>query len=208
MCTLYTYTNICMPRFSPSGLFGPSRCLIPTPGLTSKYPICAVCVCVCVYTQTHPHTHPHTHPPALKIEKTQTTSLSMKVSNNKPFVLIYKSHNTTSIPKQYITRMYSRGDVSPEAYRFWRLETALSVPATSLSRPTQLFVHSCVRQRLRANTSRRIKPCSSWYHPRRYCLQRFRTATARCACTLNAKSRAHQLLWILTNFFFNLRVFI
>jgi len=35
-CTLYTYTNTYMPRFSPSGLFGPSRGLIPTPGLTSK----------------------------------------------------------------------------------------------------------------------------------------------------------------------------
>jgi len=41
---LYTYTNICIPRFSPSGFFGPSRCLIPTPGLTSEHPICAVCV--------------------------------------------------------------------------------------------------------------------------------------------------------------------
>ena len=53
-----------MPIFIPSGFFGPSRCLIPTPGLTSEYPICAVCVCVCVYT----HLHPHTLPPALKIE--------------------------------------------------------------------------------------------------------------------------------------------
>ena len=44
MCTLYTYTNICIPRFSPSGFFGPSRCLIPTPGLPSEHPICAVCV--------------------------------------------------------------------------------------------------------------------------------------------------------------------
>ena len=65
-----------MPRFSPSGFFGPSRCLIKTPGLTSKYPICAVCACVCVYT----HTHPHTLPPALKIEKTQTTPLSLLLS--------------------------------------------------------------------------------------------------------------------------------
>ena len=31
-------------RFSPCGFFGPSRCLIPTPGLISKYPICAVCL--------------------------------------------------------------------------------------------------------------------------------------------------------------------
>jgi len=51
-----------MPRFGRSGFFGPSRCLIPTPGLMTEDPICAVCVCVCVYT----HIHPHTLPPALK----------------------------------------------------------------------------------------------------------------------------------------------
>jgi len=79
-CTLYTYTNICMPRFSPSGFFGPFRCLIPTHGLTSKYPICSVCLCVCVYT----HIHPHTLPPALKIEKTQTTPLSFLLSKMTP----------------------------------------------------------------------------------------------------------------------------
>jgi len=38
MCTLHTYTNTYMPRVSPSGFFGPSRCLIPTPGLTPEYP--------------------------------------------------------------------------------------------------------------------------------------------------------------------------
>jgi len=76
MCTLYRYMNICIPRFSPSGFFGPSRCLIPTPGLTSEHPICAVRVCVCVYT----HTRTHTLPPALKIEKTQTTPLYVCVS--------------------------------------------------------------------------------------------------------------------------------
>jgi len=45
MCTLYTCTNTYMPRFSPFGFssFGPSRCLIPTPGLTYEYPICVVC---------------------------------------------------------------------------------------------------------------------------------------------------------------------
>ena len=57
MCTLYTCANTHMPRFSPSGFFGPSRCLIPTPGITRKYP--AVCACVCVYTHMHPiHSHP------------------------------------------------------------------------------------------------------------------------------------------------------
>jgi len=122
----------------------------------------------------------------------------MKLSNNKHFVLRYKSHNIISIPKQFVTNMYSRGNASPKAYRFWCLEIARSVPATSLSRPTQLFVCSRARRRLRVNTSRRIERCSGWYHPRRYRLQRFRTATARCACTPNAKSRTRRILWILT----------
>ena len=38
-----------MPRFSPSGFFGPSRCLVSSPGLTS----CAPCACVCVCAHTH-----------------------------------------------------------------------------------------------------------------------------------------------------------
>ena len=51
---LCTHTNTYMLRFSPSvsGFFGPSRCLVPTPGLTSHSP-CMVCVCVCIYTHTH-----------------------------------------------------------------------------------------------------------------------------------------------------------
>jgi len=122
----------------------------------------------------------------------------MKVSNDKPFVLRHKSHNTISIPKQFITNMYGRGNASPKAYRFWRLETARFVLATSLFHPTRLLVHSRARRRLRANTSRRIKRCSGWYHLRCFRLQRFRTATAGCACTPNAKSRTRRLLWILT----------
>jgi len=56
MCILYTYTNEYMPKFSPSGFFGPSRCLVPTPGLTSKYPMCSACVCVCIHTYTPTYT--------------------------------------------------------------------------------------------------------------------------------------------------------
>jgi len=41
-----------------------------------------------------------------------------EVSNKKPFVLKYKSHSTISIPKQFITNMYSRGNASLKAYRF------------------------------------------------------------------------------------------
>jgi len=87
MCTLYTYTNTYKPRFSPAGFFGPSRCLIPTPGLISEYPICAMCVCVCVYT----HLHPHTLPPALTRAKTQTTPLSLLLSKITP-------HATQQVP--------------------------------------------------------------------------------------------------------------
>ena len=92
---------------------------------------------------------------------------------------------------------YSRGNASSKAYRFQRLENARFVQATSLSRPTRLFIHRA-RRRLWANTFRRIKWFSGWYHPRRYRLQRFRTATDGCACTPNAKSRARRLLQILT----------
>ena len=53
MCTLYTYTNTYMPRRNPSGSFGPSRCLILTPGLTPEYPMCNVCVCIHTHTPTH-----------------------------------------------------------------------------------------------------------------------------------------------------------
>ena len=60
MCTLYTYTNTYMLRFSPSLFLGPSKCLLQTPGLTSEYPVCAVCVCVCA--DTHTYTHIHSHP--------------------------------------------------------------------------------------------------------------------------------------------------
>ena len=39
-CTfkLYTYTSTCLPRFSPSGFFRPSRCLVPTLWLTLSTP--------------------------------------------------------------------------------------------------------------------------------------------------------------------------
>ena len=80
MCILYTYTNIRMPRFSPSGFFGPSRCLILTPGLNSNYPICAVCVSACVYTHTHTYT-----PTRVKTrEDTDNNPIVPSVKNNPP----------------------------------------------------------------------------------------------------------------------------
>ena len=54
LSTSCTYTNTYMPRFSPSGFFRLSKCVVPTPGLTSSTPS-AVCVCVCVYAQRRPH---------------------------------------------------------------------------------------------------------------------------------------------------------
>ena len=46
----------------------------------------------------------------------------MKVSNNKPCVLRYKSHNTISSPRQFITNMYSRGNASlkPTDFDAWK----------------------------------------------------------------------------------------
>ena len=84
-----------MPRFSPSGFFGPSRCLIPTPGLTSKYPVCAVCVCVCVRIYTHTPTYTPTH---VKIEKTQTTPLSPLLSKITPHAKQQVPSYTSWIP--------------------------------------------------------------------------------------------------------------
>jgi len=76
MCTLYTYTKTHLPGFSPSAFFGPSRCLIPTPGLTSEYPICTACVCVCVYTLT---------PTCVKNrDDTDNTPISPFVKNSPP----------------------------------------------------------------------------------------------------------------------------
>jgi len=107
MCTLYTYTNIYMSRFSPSGFFGPSRCLIPTAELTSEYPICAVCVRVCVYT----HIHKHTLPPALKIEKTQTTPLSFLLSSITPYtkqqmLLLTSWTPPSSFPQRWTNKLH------------------------------------------------------------------------------------------------------
>jgi len=55
MCNLYTYTSTYMPKFSPYGIFGPIRCFVQTPELTSSTPH-AEYACVCVYTHVHPHT--------------------------------------------------------------------------------------------------------------------------------------------------------
>ena len=54
VCTSYTFTNTFMPRFSPSGLVGPFKCLVPTPGLRCDIRVHHVQrVCVCTYTRAH-----------------------------------------------------------------------------------------------------------------------------------------------------------
>ena len=86
MCTLYTYTNILMSRFSSSGFFGPSRCLIPTPGLTSEH-LCSLCVCVRIHTLTHTYT-----PTRVKNrEDTDNTTIFPSVKNSPP-------HQATKTP--------------------------------------------------------------------------------------------------------------
>jgi len=89
------------------------------------------------------------------------TTASMKVSNNKPFVesnlLGYKSHNTISIPKQFI-----RNNVHCYALKLLALCEHQARKYVSHARPT-LFVHCRAHQRLRVNTSRRIKRSSACY---------------------------------------------
>ena len=72
-CVLCTQirTHVCRDLVYLDSSGPPGISSQPTPGLTTKYPICAVCVCV----RTYKHLHPHTFPPALKIEMTETTPL-------------------------------------------------------------------------------------------------------------------------------------
>jgi len=88
MCTLYTYTNICMPRFSPSGFFGLSRCLILTPGLTSEYPICTVCVCVRIHTSFFFRIR-HCAP----VVQTQVPTLCTDLNLGLHYILIFETHS-------------------------------------------------------------------------------------------------------------------
>ena len=68
-----------MSRFSPSGFFGPSRCLIPTPGLTSEH-LCSVCVCMRIHTLTHTYA-----PTRVKNrEDTDNTTIFPSVKNSPP----------------------------------------------------------------------------------------------------------------------------
>jgi len=55
-------------------------CLIPTPGLTSEYPIDAVCVCVRIHT----HTPTYTPTRVKNREDTDNTPIFSFVKNNPP----------------------------------------------------------------------------------------------------------------------------
>jgi len=96
VCTLYNCMNTYLPRFNPSKFFGSSKCLIPTPRLTSSTQ-CADCVCVCVYT----HIHPRTLPPTSKIQRhSDNTSICLSVKSNPPHQVtstlrrLVEPHNT------------------------------------------------------------------------------------------------------------------
>ena len=82
MCTLYTYANTYVPRFSPSGFFGPSKCLVPTPGLSFKYPTCSVYACVRNHTYTPTYTHRMLLPPSKNRENTNKPSIFPHVKKN------------------------------------------------------------------------------------------------------------------------------
>ena len=67
-----------MPRFCPPVFSGISKCLVPTPVLTSECPTCSVCA------RVYAHTHIHTLQPPVKIEMVQITPLSLFLSKKSP----------------------------------------------------------------------------------------------------------------------------
>ena len=68
-----------MPRFIPSGFVGFPRCLVPTPGLTSEYPMYTACACVRIHTHTL-----HVFPPSTKFrEDIENTSMSLSVEKGQ-----------------------------------------------------------------------------------------------------------------------------
>jgi len=75
MCTFYTYTIKYMPRFCPPVFSGISKCLVPTPVLTSECPTCSVCV------RARMHTHTYTYTPTSRQhrEDTDVTPISLSV---------------------------------------------------------------------------------------------------------------------------------
>jgi len=174
--TLYTYTNTYMLRFSPCGFFGPCRCLIPTPWLTTEFLICAACVCVCVNT----HTHPRTLPPALKREKTQTTPLSLLLSKVTPHAKqLLSPHRLAEPPNPRSPRL------NEQTAHTWAhmhtLQRACTQMCTLISQ-YQLNVHTCIRMVLKhlfecMHTLRKKCTCTHACAPMQQCRNFFATKT-------------------------------
>jgi len=152
-------TNTYMSRFSPSGFFRPSRSLIPTPRLTTEHPICAVCVCVCIYT----HIHPHTLPPVLKLEKTQTTPLSLILSQINPHAKqLVLSYTNSTPPLSFPNAEWTN----------WTYMSAYVHPVASVYANACADVH---------NTCLTYTPAHAWCS--QHVLKCMHTLRKKCTCT-------------------------
>jgi len=82
--------HICEQRLSRSGFFMLSRCLVSTPGLTSKYPTCNACVRVRIHT--HACIHKHTRHRCQKLPCSVHTSTCTSVHDT---CLVYAAIHCT-----------------------------------------------------------------------------------------------------------------
>jgi len=96
MCTSYTARYICILSLQYIWISSRlSRCLFRTPGLTSEYPTC--CVCVCAYTHTqHIHINPllkmggHFHHPNESL--TLETNANRRPAGKPPLTPLLHTH--------------------------------------------------------------------------------------------------------------------
>ena len=117
-----------MPRFGPSGFFRLSRCLVLTPWLTSKYPVCCVCVCARIHTYTHISFHP-----CQKREKTLTTPLSLLLSKTT----LYTKRQVLFIDKLILTILVPQRQLTNCAYtRAYSLQRVCSQMCMLMSNNT------------------------------------------------------------------------
>jgi len=153
-----------MPRFSPSGFFGPSR-VSPDPWAQAHIWIphmCSVCVCVCVRI-VYTHLHPHTLPPALEIEKTQTTPLSLLLSKITP-------HAKQQVPS-YISWTPPSSFPNSEWTNF-TYTNAYAHPVANMYGNVYADVH---------NTWSTFTAAHAWYS--QHLSKRVRTLRKKCTCT-------------------------
>ena len=80
LCTLYTDTYAYLPRFCPSGFFGPPS--VSSRPLVSHRELQVQCVCVCAYT--HTYTHVHSHPRQKYRRHTTTPVFFPSIKKNPP----------------------------------------------------------------------------------------------------------------------------